>query len=98
MACPQVRALFAVAAHVAPSVIFIDEVDSLLSARKSDGALPCCLLAALCSARLRPAVGPLRTCSTVFHQRLLAPLLVATWHRAVHSCARRARVDAASED
>lgn len=33
----QVRALFAVAAHVAPSVIFIDEVDSLLSARKSDG-------------------------------------------------------------
>ncbi|KAL4434129.1 hypothetical protein ABPG75_000570 [Micractinium tetrahymenae] len=38
--CPaqcQVRALFAVAAHVAPSVIFIDEVDSLLSARKSDG-------------------------------------------------------------
>lgn len=35
---PQVRALFAVAAHVAPSVIFIDEVDSLLSARKSDGA------------------------------------------------------------
>lgn len=35
--CRQVRALFAVAAHVAPSVIFIDEVDSLLSARKSDG-------------------------------------------------------------
>lgn len=35
----QVRALFAVAAHVAPSVIFIDEVDSLLSARKSDGML-----------------------------------------------------------
>ena len=34
---PQVRALFAVAAHVAPSVIFIDEVDSLLSARKADG-------------------------------------------------------------
>lgn len=33
----QVRALFAVAAHVAPAVIFIDEVDSLLSARKADG-------------------------------------------------------------
>ncbi|KAI3438833.1 hypothetical protein D9Q98_001250 [Chlorella vulgaris] len=32
-----VRALFAVAAHVAPAVIFIDEVDSLLSARKADG-------------------------------------------------------------
>mgnify|MGYP001811172886 CR=1 FL=1 len=33
----QVRVLFAVAAHVAPAVIFIDEVDSLLSARKADG-------------------------------------------------------------
>ena len=32
-----VRALFAVAAHVQPSVIFVDEVDSLLSARKAEG-------------------------------------------------------------
>lgn len=72
------RALFAVAAHVAPSVIFIDEVDSLLSARKSDGALHCCLPAALGNALQHPAVGPLRTCSTVFRQRLLAPLLAAT--------------------
>lgn len=33
----MVRALFAVAGHLQPSVIFIDEIDSLLSARKSDG-------------------------------------------------------------
>ena len=32
-----VRALFAVAAALAPSVVFIDEVDSLLSARRGDG-------------------------------------------------------------
>jgi len=32
-----VRALFAVAGHLQPSVIFIDEIDSLLSARKSEG-------------------------------------------------------------
>jgi len=32
-----VRTLFAVAAWISPSVIFIDEVDSLLSARKSEG-------------------------------------------------------------
>lgn len=33
----MVRALFAVAGAMQPSVIFIDEIDSLLSARKSDG-------------------------------------------------------------
>jgi len=33
----MVRALFAVARHLAPAVIFVDEIDSLLSARKSDG-------------------------------------------------------------
>lgn len=33
----QVRALFAVASHKVPSVIFIDEIDSILSARKSEG-------------------------------------------------------------
>ena len=33
----MVRALFAVAAALQPAVIFIDEIDSLLSARKSDG-------------------------------------------------------------
>lgn len=34
------RALFAVAGVLQPAVIFIDEIDSILSARKSDGALP----------------------------------------------------------
>jgi len=33
----MVRALFAVAAACEPAVIFVDEIDSLLSARKSDG-------------------------------------------------------------
>ncbi|CAG9464841.1 unnamed protein product [Pedinophyceae sp. YPF-701] len=33
----MVRALFAVAGVVQPSVIFIDEIDSILSARKADG-------------------------------------------------------------
>lgn len=33
----MVRTLFAVAKHAEPSVIFIDEIDSLLSARKSEG-------------------------------------------------------------
>ena len=33
----MVRALFAVAATCGPAVIFVDEIDSLLSARKSDG-------------------------------------------------------------
>jgi hypothetical protein len=32
-----VRALFAVASHKVPSVIFIDEIDSILSARKAEG-------------------------------------------------------------
>ena len=33
----MVRTLFAVAAALQPAVIFIDEIDSILSARKSDG-------------------------------------------------------------
>ena len=33
----MVRALFAVAAALQPAVIFIDEIDSVLSARKSEG-------------------------------------------------------------
>ena len=36
----QVRALFALAGLLSPSVIFIDEIDSLISARKSEGADP----------------------------------------------------------
>lgn len=34
----MVRALFAVAGVLQPAVIFIDEIDSLLTVRKSDGA------------------------------------------------------------
>ena len=34
----MVRALFAVAAALHPSVIFIDEIDSVLCARKAEGA------------------------------------------------------------
>jgi AAA+ superfamily predicted ATPase len=37
----QVRALFAVAGVLQPSVIFIDEIDSILTARKSDGGCVC---------------------------------------------------------
>jgi hypothetical protein len=33
----QVKTLFAVAGVMQPSVIFIDEIDSILSARKSEG-------------------------------------------------------------
>lgn len=33
----QVRTLFAVSAWVQPAVIFIDEIDSILSSRKADG-------------------------------------------------------------
>ena len=36
----MVRALFAVAGALQPSVIFIDEIDSVLSARKSEGGAP----------------------------------------------------------
>jgi ATP-dependent 26S proteasome regulatory subunit len=36
-----VRTLFAVAGVMQPSVIFIDEIDSLMSARKSDGGWEC---------------------------------------------------------
>ena len=36
--CYQVRVLFTVAHCLQPAVIFIDEIDSLLSARKSEGA------------------------------------------------------------
>lgn len=33
----MVRALFAVAGHLQPAVIFIDEIDSILTARKAEG-------------------------------------------------------------
>ena len=51
----QVRALFTVAGALQPSVIFIDEIDSLLAARKADGALPCSSSPLFC-ALLQPAV------------------------------------------
>ena len=50
----QVRALFTVAACVPPAVIFIDEIDSILSARKAEGARPrdVCTCADACSTLL----------------------------------------------
>ena len=35
MMTAQVRALFSVARHIQPSIIFIDEIDALLSERRS---------------------------------------------------------------
>jgi ATP-dependent 26S proteasome regulatory subunit len=47
-AAAQVKTLFAVAGVMQPSVIFIDEIDSILSARKSEGVCTssCCDLQA----------------------------------------------------
>jgi hypothetical protein len=39
--CVQVKVLFAVAGVMQPSVIFIDEIDSIMSARKADGKFFC---------------------------------------------------------
>ena len=36
-----VRTLFEVATHMQPSVIFIDEIDAIMSVRKADGKLHC---------------------------------------------------------
>ena len=47
----MVRALFAVASVLQPAVIFIDEIDSVLSARKAEGS---------------PAVRPLLVCFSFF--------------------------------
>lgn len=48
----MVRALFAVAGALQPAVIFIDEIDSILSARKSEGAIHLvhmrCSISAVC--------------------------------------------------
>ena len=56
----MVRCLFAVAAALQPAVIFIDEIDSILSARKSDGgALLCALpVQACCTAPCRGVLSP----------------------------------------
>lgn len=52
----MVRALFAVAAALQPAVIFIDEIDSILSARKAEG-----LSLSICSTfENRPASTPPR--------------------------------------
>ena len=48
----MVRALFAVAGCMQPAVIFVDEIDSILSARKSEGACPCCACNACCMSTL----------------------------------------------
>ena len=46
----MVRALFAVAAALQPAVIFIDEIDSVLSARKSEGQSLVICPGSLCAA------------------------------------------------
>ena len=48
----MVRALFAVAGCMQPAVIFVDEIDSILSARKSEGES--CEGAACCSCIAQP--------------------------------------------
>ena len=54
----MVRALFAVAGCMQPAVIFIDEIDSVLSARKSEGeAHTSCSLCALQTAPHVPSLA-----------------------------------------
>lgn len=54
------RTLFAVAGWLAPAVIFIDEVDSILSARKAEGAWepPCAVLSCARSQPVALSLAP----------------------------------------
>ena len=58
----QVRALFAVAAALQPAVIFIDEIDSILTARSSEGPVLSSLLAVCLSVRneVKPLLQSMR--------------------------------------
>ena len=69
----QVRTLFAVAAVLQPAVIFIDEIDSILSARKSDGLRPGLSRYACnpyCQARAKMLGSPAAPC---YHSAMLPP-------------------------
>lgn len=48
----MVRALFAVAGCMQPAVIFVDEIDSILSARKSEGT---------CAWSVKICTGPVKS-------------------------------------
>lgn len=97
----MVRALFTVAECLQPAVIFIDEIDSILSARKAEGPLRCqsaldqpiCIGSARCRLSRQGLATPVL--SQADHHRLKAAHVVLTLASA--PC-RRARGQPAAED
>lgn len=76
--CVQVKVLFAVAGVMQPSVIFIDEIDSIMSARKADGERPwqpSCALACLTWSDQAGAVFLITSGTRCFKLRLPGPAI-----------------------